>query len=338
MTRLGFFIALVAFTGTALAQPTGTIAYLYGPPIGQLIAPMDVYMVEVADSVVARSDQQRITEDRTSYRLNSTSENRLTSGLSWSPDGTRLAFGGRVDGNTDIYVMDADGSNEVRITTGPEADLWPSWSPDGSRIAYQSGRRTSGFPAGADIFVVDANGGNPVNLTNLPDGIDVQPSWSPDGSRIAFASDRDITRLGVGEEREIYVMNADGSNPTRLTESPRRDGHPNWSPDGSRIAFSSMRDGNLEIYVVNADGSGLTRLTDQAEFDDFPVWSPDGQFIAYQKHRQDGGGTSIWIMRSDGTDPYELVSLGYGPAVWRPTGSSTAIEAISWGLLKANWR
>ena len=94
-------------------------------------------------------------------------------------------------------------------------------------------------------------------------------------SDIAFESLRD-------GNFEIYVMNADGSGQTRLTNNPVLDGSPSWSPDGGRIAFESLRDGNVEIYVMNADGSGQTRLTNDPAFDGSPSWSPDGGRIAFE--------------------------------------------------------
>ncbi|UCC48931.1 MAG: PD40 domain-containing protein, partial [Gemmatimonadota bacterium] len=76
---------------------------------------------------------------------------------------------------------------------------------------------------------------------------------------------------------EIYVMNADGSNPVRLTDNPAGDYEPAWSPDGTRIAFMSYRDGNYEIYVMEADGSNPARLTDNPAGDNHPAWSPGSQ-------------------------------------------------------------
>ena len=96
---------------------------------------------------------------------------------------------------------------------------------------------------------------------------DFSPTWSPDGSRIAFDSERD-------GNLEVYVMNADGTGQTRLTDNPAADGVPAWSPDGSRIAFMSNRDGDYEIYVMNTDGSGQTRLTVNSAADVAPAWSP----------------------------------------------------------------
>ena len=122
----------------------------------------------------------------------------------------------------------------------------------------------------------------PVTSLTYHSRSDYSPAWSPDGQRIAFVSFRD-------GNYEIYVMNADGSEITRLTDTSRYaarvfDGSPAWSPDGQRIAFQSDRDGNYEIYVMYADGSAPTRLTDGSDNGN-PVWSPDGQRIAFTSDR-----------------------------------------------------
>jgi type II secretory pathway pseudopilin PulG len=117
--------------------------------------------------------------------------------------------------------------------------------------------------------------------------------------RIAFISDRD------GND-EIYVMNADGSGVTRLTNNPAYDGWPAWSPDGRRIAFASNRDGNPEIYVMNADGSGVTRLTNNPADDWAPSWSPDGRRIIFVSNRD--GNYEIYVMNSDGSGVTRLTN------------------------------
>ena len=118
---------------------------------------------------------------------------------------SRIAFVSDRDGNIEIYVMDADGSNVIRLTNNPTPDLFPALSPDGSRIAFTFDR---------GIYVMEADGSNVIRLTNYPDAF---AAWSPDGSRIAFESGRD----GIPE---IYVMDADGSNVIRLTNNPTRPG------------------------------------------------------------------------------------------------------------------
>ncbi len=171
-----------------------------------------------------------------------------------SPDGSRIAFMGLYieanDLSGEIYLMNVDGSNIVRLTDNDYWDGEPSWSPDGLKIAFAYGDFGS-----RDIAVINADGSNRVQLTTGT-ADDRQPKWSPDGQRILFVSDRD----GLDN---LYTMNPDGSNITQLTEASGNNGYPVWSPDGNFIAFNSDRDGNgTNIYVMNADGSGVSRLTD----------------------------------------------------------------------------
>lgn len=137
--------------------------------------------------------------------------------------------------------------------------------------------------------------------------------------KIAFMSDRD------GSE-QIYVMNADGSNPTRLTNGPANNRRPAWSPDGKKIVFASNRDGDFEIYVMDADGSNPTRLTNNPATDDQPAWSPDGTKIAFTSDRD--GNTDIYVMNVDGSSPTRLTKYGppweVGLASWSPDGTRIA--------------
>jgi Tol biopolymer transport system component len=180
----------------------------------------------------------------------------------WSPDGTALAFASeRSFYNVQIYVDDADGVRPLGITDPWTDSESPSWSPDGARIAFAGSVSGEWWPD-PEIWIMDTDGRNVVNLTarGAPGGI--SPAWSPDGSRIAFTSDDDV-----------WVVNVDGSDPVRLTESAGDDVDPAWSRDGSKIAFTSLRDGNSEIYVMGADGSAAVNVTRHPANDHAPSWS-----------------------------------------------------------------
>ena len=157
----------------------------------------------------------------------------------------------------------------------------PAISPDNSRVVYS-------FAEGGvqHLYSVNMLAGDKKVLTS--DGINNWPCFSPDGKHIAFSS----TRYG---NFEICVMDADGSNPRRLTTNPLRDIRPRFSPNGKRITFSSHRDGNQEIYLMDADGSNVRRLTVHPESDDYPTWSPSGDRIAFVGER--AGRHDIYWMR-----------------------------------------
>ena len=148
---------------------------------------------------------------------------------SWAPDGKRIAFVSDRDGHfigefgltSEIYVMDADGGNEQRLTNNRKRDSSPSWSPDGKWIVFAADRK--GDDVNFEIYVMDADGGNLQRLTNNRVN-DRSPSWSPDGERIVFVSNPD----GKHENYEIYVMDNDGGNQQKLTNNPHRDSSPEW--------------------------------------------------------------------------------------------------------------
>jgi Tol biopolymer transport system component len=250
----------------------------------------------------------------------------------WSPDGTKVAFVSDRDGDNEIYVMNADGSIPVNVTQDPGSDTYPVWSPDGTRIAFQSDRESVPLILGVEpqlipslfnqeIFVMNANGTGLINVSNNA-AYDGDPSWSPDGEHIVFDTDRDaedgmiLMAIVPGDlGREIYVVNADGGNPTNLSNSPEDDGYPVWSPDGSKIVFSSSRDGNWEIYTMNPDGSGQARLTHNSADDYMATWSPDSAWISFQSTRD--GNLEIYKMTRDGLSMTRLTAstaMDWGPS------------------------
>ena len=225
-----------------------------------------------------------------------------------SPDGTKIAFtSDRAGDNMDIYLANADGSDVARVTGNDFNAFHPIVSPDGKQILF------SAFPS--QIYVVGIDGSGEKQL--LADNGDMG-SWSPDGKHIAYISGQDGT-ADVGNA-EIYVMNADASGQTRITNDPASEGIPSWSPDGKQIAFTSDRGGSQDLYVMNADGTDVQQLTSDPGMDDWPAWSPDGHWIAFSRKADQDGMGDIWVIGADGTNPVNLTNSPtdeeYGPS-WR---------------------
>ncbi len=215
-----------------------------------------------------------------------------------------------------------------------------------AQIAFMSQR-----DGNAEIYVMNIDGGNQRRLTNNPQN-DLSPSWSPDGKRIAFASNRDghVHIIHGWSMYEIYVMDADGGNPQNLTNDPRDDSFPSWSPDGKRIVFSSDRDGfknddlviTSEIYVMDADGDNPQNLTNDNFEDRHPSWSPDGKRIIFSSKRDghfrgEGGITyEIYIMDTDGGNEQRLTENRKNDEhpSWSPDGERIAFSSDRKGDLQ----
>ncbi len=268
----------------------------------------------------------------------------------WSPDGARLAFTStrdRVSGaaGVDIYVVELRSGRIDRVTWDSSGGPPSSWSPDGTSIVYVSG-------LDGEIYSVAVATGAKARLTTkgddpLPPYPAVSfdsPSFSPDGSHIAY-TERSKNFVSTGGwppkavpvySGAIFVMGADGSSPTRLTNAPTASGSlvkwtdndqfPAWSPDGSHLVFSSDRHGvdnhDLDLYVVNADGSGRYRLTTEEGFVGDPVWSPDGTQIAYS------GNEYSFVIDVDGRNRINLGELVASRPSWSADGTRIAVGSI----------
>jgi TolB protein len=207
----------------------------------------------------------------------------------WSPVGKRIAFRSERNGDSEIWLMNADGSRQHRLARG----ISPAWSPDGSRIAYAS-PESPGSPSGLSIMNADGSGQR--RLPNTDGG--EYPSWSPDGKRIAFNSN-------LSGDHVMYIIAADGSRVgdlSRVGEGWQVD----WSPDGRSILFTSHRDhpdNYTDIYVMRPDGSGVRRLTHNRGYT--PAWSPDGSHIVFC-------APGLFVMRPDGSGITSLPVDGVG--------------------------
>ena len=198
----------------------------------------------------------------------------------WSPDGTQIAYTRtRRDDNghwiSHIYVVNADGTGNTKVSKGDVQDRQPSWSPDGVRIAFQrqsgGARRDDGNFASPiqRIMVMKADGTGLATLTT-GDRWHGSPAWSPSGSRIAYVAD------GV-----VWLIDADGANPMRVLGGAFWGGGLSWSPDGRRIAFARGDWTEASIVIAGLGSAGEAAVTDLGGLNVMPEWSPDGDRIAF---------------------------------------------------------
>ena len=230
-----------------------------------------------------------------------------------SKDGKSLLIASDASGKSAIYVMHADGSPRTALSRTSHPMGGAKWSPDGETIVFDedlSGTgcytvfkmNTADATHDAQGIVVDGSGSTP--LTPASGDCAWSASWSPDGTKLAFGTTRD-------GNFDIYLMNRDGSSPTRLTsDAERNDAFPVFSPDGKHILFTSwdpsLEVTSAEVFVMNADGTGRTQLTANATEDSYPAWSPDGAKIVFQSGRD--GNLEIYVMNSDGSGQTRLTN------------------------------
>ena len=219
----------------------------------------------------------------------------------------RIVFASNRQGNYELYVVEADGSDLKRLTEEPADDRHPVWSPDGSKIAFESQR-----DGNWELYVMDSDGSNVIRLiSNLAD--DQYPAWSPDGTEIAFESNRD-------GHREIYSMFPNGRRQMNVSRSPEDEIRPDWSPDGAKLAFNRPNGIGHDIYTMDVGNWGMaTQLTSDIDAQG-PKWSPNGVTLAFTSDA--GGSPRISTIGSDGTGPLSLSpdQNAWSPA-WSPDGS-----------------
>jgi len=276
-----------------------------------------------------------VLPDGTGLRqLTAGSHNHLCA--AYSPDGRQIAYCSDVSGSFEIWTMKQNGMKQRQLTHLDAFAIFPDISPDGSKIAFLG---AVGSDPSDEVYVVDATtGGGLTKLTDCP-GVDTfcindYPVWSPDGQRILFIHGEQFDADGNPLDEQVWVMDANGSHKQQLTFDNRvKDQVPDWSPDGSKIAYQSGGFGDGQIWVMNANGSGQHQLTGCGPSDPSPcaigddfgtAWSPDGTKIAFLRDFQSLGTRNrpVYVMNADGSDQHQLVpgtGLQAVPA-WQPRG------------------
>ena len=245
---------------------------------------------------------------------------------SQSPDKTKIVFDSRRwGGNSDIYVMDIDGSNRVKLSNKENGDHRPRWSPDGTQVLWY-GWPPKGEEGDGRIYSNNPDG---TNLRDLGRGL--WPHWSPDGTMIGFTLDGFIDTA--------FIVNADGSGRRAVTERIDDTRFLSWSPDGSKIALAKriQLGGHKDItkacvYVMNLDGSDIVHLSKGLRNTDAygAAWSPDGRKVAFYTDGPAAQFHDIFVVNADGTNRVNLTKHQPGKGDrsprWSPDGREILFE------------
>src|SRR5579885_1123055 len=257
--------------------------------------------------------------------------------------GSKIYFVSDRTGHKEVWSMEADGSNQKRITQYNSITIMPAVSPDGSKVAFTSFVKV--YPA---IFIFSVETGRPLRFYNQRASMNATPDFTPDGKHIVFSSTlsgwaqiyiadldggnlrrisstrtievepkvnpktgTDLVYVGGPEPEQIYRMNLDGVNVERLTTGEGQATNPSWHPDGQIIAFSWTRGyepGNFNLFLMDVATRSVTQLTHGEGRNENPTWAPDGRHLVFMSNRS--GSRQIWTMLADGTQLRQLTTKG----------------------------
>ncbi len=235
---------------------------------------------------------------------------------------TRIVFTRGSGDRRDLYVVDYDGENLLRLTANRTLNLFPSWSPDGKRIAFMSYRDGQ-----QGIYLLETATGR-VRLVNETVGSNLAPHWHPGGEEL-------IASLSKDGQHEIYRLDLTGRIIRRLTFAPSIEVSPDWSPNGWDIVFTSDRTGSPQLYIMDAEGGGRRRLTFEGSYNDSGAWSPGGDRIVYASRK--GNITRLVLIQADGTDRRLLTDGRWRNCEnprWAPDGRHIVFASDRSGVFK----
>lgn len=261
------------------------------------------------------------------------------------PFTSKITFVSDRTGKKEVYVMDYDGHNPVKVTSKFSHAMAPAWSPDGKKIVFSAITRDKANIRNHNLFLYGLDSGKIEMLSNKP-GINSGAAFAPNGRELALTMSfpgnpeiflldpnskvaRRITnsygldvdpsfspdgkQMAFVSDRAgrpmVYKMNVDGSNVQRLTFAGQYNATPTWSPTGNKIAFAGWDQGKFDIFIMNPDGSSLERLTKNMGNNEDPDFAPDGYFIVYSSNRK--GKKNLYITNTDNT-VHRQITVDYG--------------------------
>ena len=235
---------------------------------------------------------------------------------------TKVVFARGTGERRDIFCVDYDGENLLRLTANRTLNLFPAWSPDDQEVAFMSYRDGQ-----QGIYLLDTRSGR-VRLVNESVGSNLAPAWHPQGEELLAS----LSKVG---QHEIYRLDLGGTVIRRMTVSPAIEISPSWSPTGRDVVFTSDRTGSPQLYVMDADGSGRRRLTFEGRYNDAADWSPGGGQIIYACREHDI--TQIVLIEAHGENRRFLTDASWrnceDPS-WAPDGRHIVFASDRTGIFK----
>ncbi len=235
---------------------------------------------------------------------------------------SRIVFSRGLSDRRDLFVIDYDGENLLRMTANRTLNLCPAWKPDGSEIAFTS--YTNGLQG---LFSLDIYTGKVRKIIQTA-GNNIGADWHPSGEEILLS-------LSKSGNPEIYRITPEGMIKRRLTVSSAIEISPNWSPGGQDIVFTSDRTGTPQLYIMDSDGAGRHRLTFEGRYNDSAVWSPSGEKMVYAC--REGNNTQLVLINSNGTERRILTNSSWRNAEdpsWAPDGRHVVFASDKTGVSK----
>jgi TolB protein len=216
----------------------------------------------------------------------------------WSPDGNLIAYQSNLGGNLNIWVMRSDGSRPKQLTEHLADDAMPAWSPNGKQLTFCSWRQEPGDQhAAAHVYVMNADGTDQRRLISTELATAVAATWAPDGKSLLIAQTND-------SGTDIYHYDERGKLLAKLTDDKVQNGAPEFSPDGTKIAFHSDNGSTSDLVIMNRDGSNRRSVRTGGKFY-FPHWSADGRWLVFT---DSGSESNVLAMRAaDDAEPLRLV-------------------------------